>query len=112
MVARRGDRLLNRRFGVPPWSRPTGAMFRLLRVETVHAVASGHARLAARAGIEIDLERELLARLQAVEEQSFRIALPPPKLARRVQTREPFDGGGALLLIEVMLDQGQPNGGR
>ena len=79
----------------------------LVVVEPVQVVAAGDARLAARAGVEVDLEGVLLARLRL--RQRNRIAVAMRAVAVRqagvVRAGESLDRGQPLLLGEHQLER-------
>src|SRR5262249_45627332 len=83
--------------------------FRLVGIEAVHAVARGHARLAAGARIEVDLERELLAGSWVGQRDEISVASLFSELALFVQAREPLDSGRTTLFQEVLIDEGESN---
>src|SRR6478736_669284 len=100
-------RLLNRRCRRAAVQEPHGAPslgFEL--IETVQVVTSTHARLTARACIEIDLKRVLLAGARARQRNQLLVQLVTRQLLSIVTTRKSLDRRQILLGAQVLVDQG------
>ena len=96
------------RLRLPPCNRPDVAPG-LLLIETVQGVAGSHARLAARAGIEIHVEGVLLAGGRRRRRHQRRVAPGQRRTAsvRGVVRLREARHGGNLLLFQIPVDEGR-----
>ena len=112
MMAGGGD-VLHKRFGGAPAVQQAHVAPGFSVGETVELVAGRHTRLAARAGIEIDLEGVLFAVARRGRGQEIGvIPRPPVERVVVVLSRKAFDGREILLGQQVAVDESQRRIGR